>query len=373
MNSQLFEPLRIGGLTLENRIIIAPMCQYSAEDGSATDWHMIHLGHLSLSGAGLLILEATAVSPEGRISPQDLGLYSDANEAALQPVLASLRRHSPMPIAIQLAHAGRKASTLAPWLGGGQIPADAPDGWRTVAPSAVPHAEGDAPPSALSKSAMDLVREDFASAAERAGRLGFDGIEIHMAHGYLLHEFLSPLSNRRSDEYGGDLGEPDALSGRSVRCRARERFRPSARSGSASRRPTGFRAGGTSKAPSRLSKVLKDRGAAAVHVSSGGVSTSQNIPFGPGYQVEFAERVRAGSGLLTIAVGLITDPEQAEAVIAEGRADAVALGRGMLYDPRWPWHAAARLGAKVHAPKQYWRSQPADRKDLFVMPGLSKS
>jgi len=371
LNSQLFEPLRIGGLTLDNRIIIAPMCQYSAEDGSATDWHMIHLGHLSLSGAGLLILEATAVSPEGRISPQDLGLYSDANEAALRPVLASLRRHSPMPIAIQLAHAGRKASTLAPWDGGGQIPADAPDGWRTVAPSAVPHAAGDAPPSALSKSAVDRVREDFAAAAERAGRLGFDGIEIHMAHGYLLHEFLSPLSNRRSDEYGGGLEN---------RMRFPVEVFDAVRGAFPPERPVWFRVSATDWVPGgwdvestiELSKVLKDRGAAAVHVSSGGVSTSQNIPFGPGYQVEFAERVRAGSGLLTIAVGLITDPGQAEAVIAEGRADAVALARAMLYDPRWPWHAAAHLGAKVRAPKQYWRCQPADQKALFVGPGLSK-
>ena len=219
---------------------------------------------------------------------------------------------------------------------------------------------------------MDLVREDFALAADRAGRLGFDGIEIHMAHGYLLQEFLSPLSNRRSDEYGGDLEN---------RMRFPVEVFEAVRAAFPPERPVWFRVsandwvsgGWDVESTIEISKVLKNRGAAAVHVSSGGVSASQKIAFGPGYQVEFAERVRAGSGLLTIAVGLITEPEQAEAVIAAGRADAVALGRGMLYDPRWPWHAAARLGAKVHAPKQYWRSPPADRKNLFVMPGLSKS
>ena len=198
--SRLFEPLAIGPLRLENRIVIAPMCQYSAEGGSAGDWHLIHLGHLALSGAGLMILEATAVSPEGRISPRDLGLYSDDNEAALARVLAAVRPHSPMPIAVQLAHAGRKGSSRAPWDGGAQIRPDEPGGWRTEAPSAVPHSPGEDAPAALDRAGLARVRDDFATAARRAARLGLDGIEIHAAHGYLLHQFLSPIANKRDDE-----------------------------------------------------------------------------------------------------------------------------------------------------------------------------
>ncbi|HTH79045.1 MAG TPA: oxidoreductase, partial [Ramlibacter sp.] len=203
--THLFDPLQIGKLQLDNRIVVAPMCQYSADEGSATDWHMIHLGHLALSGAGLLITEATAVSAVGRISPTDLGLYSDDNEQALGRVLSAIRAYSPIKVAIQLAHAGRKGSSEAPWDGGAQIPPHAPRGWLPEAPSAVPHAEGEVPPSALDREGLSRVRNEFAMAAKRAARLGFDGIELHFAHGYLLHEFLSPLSNRRSDDYGGSL------------------------------------------------------------------------------------------------------------------------------------------------------------------------
>src|SRR6185436_9317250 len=204
-NPRLFTPLRVGSLELRNRIVIAPMCQYSAEDGCATDWHVIHLGHLALSGAALLTIEATAVLPEGRISPRDLGLYSDDAEVALARTLSSVRRWSDMPIAIQLAHAGRKASTRVPWEGGAQIPPDAPNGWQTVAPSPIPFTEGSHPPLALDSQGLARVREGFAAAAARAGRLGLDAIQVHGAHGYLLHQFLSPLSNRREDEYGGSL------------------------------------------------------------------------------------------------------------------------------------------------------------------------
>jgi 2,4-dienoyl-CoA reductase-like NADH-dependent reductase (Old Yellow Enzyme family) len=362
--SQLFEPLDIGGLRLENRIVVAPMCQYSSTDGDANDWHMIHLGHLALSGAGLLIVEATAVSPEGRITPQDLGLYSDANEAALGRILASVRTYSSMPVAIQLGHAGRKASSRRPWEGGAQIAPDEPDGWKAEAPSAVPHAEGEDAPIALDRSGLDRVRGDFVTAAKRAARLGLDGIEIHMAHGYLLHQFLSPIANHRDDEYGGC---------RENRMRFPIEVFDAVRAEFPTDRPvwvrisaTDWMSGGWDVEDSvALSAALKERGCAAIHVSSGGIAAAQTIKLRPGYQVPFAERIKAEVGLPTIAVGLITEPEQAEEIVASGQADAVALARAMLYDPRWPWHAAAKLGAQVTGPAPYWRSPPREVKALF--------
>jgi 2,4-dienoyl-CoA reductase-like NADH-dependent reductase (Old Yellow Enzyme family) len=362
--SRLFEPLAIGELQLANRIAIAPMCQYSAENGNATDWHMIHLGSLALSGAGLMILEATAVSPEGRISPYDLGLYSDDNEAALARVLAAVRKHSPIAVGIQLGHAGRKASSQAPWDGGSQIPPDDALGWHAVAPSAVPHAESEVAPIALDRAGMDKVRDDFVAAARRADRLGIDGIEIHAAHGYLLHQFLSPLANKRDDEYGGSLEN---------RMRFPLEVFDAVRAAFAAHKPVWMRISATDWVPGgwdiegtvALSSVLKTRGCAAIHVTTGGVSPAQAIKLGPGYQVPYAQRVKAEVGLPTMAVGLITEPEQAEAIIANNEADMVSLARAMLYDPRWPWHAAAKLGAHVSAPRQYWRSQPREYKDLF--------
>ena len=362
--SRLFEPLLIGDLRLGNRIVIAPMCQYSATNGTAGDWHMIHLGHLALSGAGLMILEATAVSPEGRITPQDLGLYSDENEVALARVLSAIRAHSPIPVAMQLSHAGRKASSRAPWEGGAQIRPDEALGWKTVAPSPVPHAEDEDVPLALDRAGLDRVREDFVRAARRAARLGLDGIEIHGAHGYLLHQFLSPLANKREDEYGGSLEN---------RMRFPIEVFEAVRAIFPAEKPVWMRISATDWVPGgwdiegtvALSKVLQERGCAAIHVTTGGVSPAQAIKLGPGYQVPYAQRVKAEVGLPTIAVGLITEPEQAEAIIANGEADAVSLARAMLYDPRWPWHAAAKLGARVYAPKQYWRSQPREYKDLF--------
>ncbi len=362
--SHLFEPLQIGTLRLPNRIIVAPMCQYSADEGSATDWHLIHLGHLALSGAGLLIIEATAVSPEGRITATDLGLYSDANEAALARVLAAVRAHAPIAIGMQLAHAGRKASSRAPWQGGAQVPHDEPGGWPAVAPSALPHSPGEEAPHALDAAGMQKIRDDFAAAARRAARLGIDGVEIHAAHGYLLHQFLSPIANKRDDAYGGSLEN---------RIRFPLEIFDVVRAAFPAERPVWARISATDWVPGgwdidgtvALSEALKARGCAAIHVSSGGVSPQQKIQLGPGYQVPFAARVKAEVGLPTIAVGLITEPEQAEAIIANGEADAVSLARAMLYDPRWPWHAAAALGAHVVAPHQYWRSQPRQFKDLF--------
>ncbi len=363
--SQLFQPLQIGPLRLANRIVVAPMCQYSASDGSALDWHLIHLGHLALSGAGLLIIEATAVSAEGRISPGDLGLYSDANERALARVLDAVRPVSPIRIAMQLAHAGRKASSRAPWDGGAQVPLGQPGSWQAVAPSALPHSPAEQPPLALDAPGMRKIRDDFAHTARRAARLGLDGIELHAAHGYLLHQFLSPIANKRRDAYGGSLEN---------RMRFPLEIFDEVRAAFPADKPVWARVSATDWVPGGwdvestvvLSKALQARGCAAIHVSSGGVSPQQAIPVGPGYQVPLAQRVKAEVGLPTIAVGLITEPEQAEAIVASGEADAVALARAMLYDPRWPWHAAAKLGAHVEAPKQYWRSQPRQYKDLFA-------
>ena len=362
--SALFEPLRLGALDLVNRVIVAPMCQYSANDGSASDWHMIHLGSLALSGAGLLILEATAVSPEGRISPQDLGLYSDANEAALGRVLTAIRAHSPIRLAIQLAHAGRKASSRVPWSGGTQIRPDEDGGWVTRAPSAIPHAENEVAPEALDLHAMERVKSDFVDAARRAVRLGFDGVEIHAAHGYLLHQFLSPIANKRQDDYGGTLEN---------RMRFPLQVFEAVRNAVPAMMPVWVRISATDWVKGgwqiedsvRLATELKDNECDAIHVSSGGVSPLQSITLAPGYQVPFAARIKAEVGITTIAVGLITEPELAEAIIADGQADAVALARAILYDPRWPWHAAANLGARVDAPPQYWRSQPRGLADLF--------
>ena len=360
----LFQPLKLGELELENRIVIAPMCQYSAVDGNATEWHLIHLGHLALSGAGLMIIEATAVEADGRITPVDLGLYSDANEAALAKVLAAVRAQSPIRIGMQLAHAGRKASSKAPWDGGQQIPSAAADGWKTAAPSALPHAAGEEAPHALDAAGLARVRDAFAQAAVRAARLGIEGIEIHAAHGYLLHQFLSPIANRRTDDYGGSLEN---------RMRFPLEVFDAVRAAFPADRPVWVRLSATDwvdggwdlDSSVAFANALKARGCTAIHVSSGGVSPLQKIALASGYQVPHAARIKAETGLPTIAVGLITEPEQAETIVASGEADAVALARAMLYDPRWPWHAAAKLGAQVRAPKQYWRSQPREYKDLF--------
>ncbi len=364
--SPLFTPLHLGPLALANRIVIAPMCQYSADEGSATDWHRIHLGSLALSGAGLLIIEATAVEARGRITWGDLGLWNDANEAALADVLAGVRRYSKMPIGIQLAHAGRKASCALPWEGGHALaPDQAPKGWQTVAPSALSFHEGDPAPHALELPEIADIVDAFAAAAKRAHRLGLELIEIHAAHGYLLHEFLSPLSNHRSDAYGGSLENRMRL--------ALEVF-DAVRAAVPAPVAVGMRIsasdwveGGWDLAQScELAKTLEARGGQFIHVSSGGNSTQQQIPAEPGYQVPFADGIRkAVSGMPVIAVGLITEPRQAEAIIESGQADAIALARAILYQPHWPWQAAAELGASVIAPPQYLRSEPRGHKGLL--------
>jgi 2,4-dienoyl-CoA reductase-like NADH-dependent reductase (Old Yellow Enzyme family) len=340
------------------------MCQYSAEEGRATDWHVIHLGNLALSGAGLLIIEATAVSPQGRISPDDLGLWSDDTEAALGRVLDSVRRYSDMPIAIQLAHAGRKASTRVPWEGGKQLRPGEDRGWQTVAPSALPFSEGENPPVALDREGMEAIRDAFAQAARRAARLGLDAIQIHSAHGYLLHQFLSPLSNRRDDAYGGSLEN---------RMRFPLEVFEAVRSAFPPERPVSMRVSGTDWVEGGwdidqtidFARALEGRGCSAIHVSSGGMTPAQKIPVGPSYQVPLARAVKATTRLPIIAVGLITDFDQAEAIVGTGDADLIAVARTILYDPRWPWHAAAHLGATVKAPKQYLRCQPRRYRNLF--------
>jgi len=369
--TMLFSPYSLGPLELSNRITIAPMCQYSAVDGLATDWHMIHLGSLALSGAALITLEATAVVPEGRISPNDLGLWSDAHADALVPILAAMRRHSPIKIGIQLSHAGRKASTNVPWDGGAQIGPDAANGWQTEGPSAVPHTEGDAAPLALDAAGLERVKEGFVAAARRAHALGFDAIELHGAHGYLLHQFLSPLANHRTDAYGGSL-ESRMRYPLEVFAAVRAAV-PSMTLGMRISATDWVDGGWDLEQSVRLAQELERIGCDFIHVSSGGVSTAQKIPVEPGYQIGFAERIKRDTGLPTIGVGLITEARHAEAILQAGQADVIALARAMLYDPRWPWHAAAELGAQVSAPPQYWRSQPHEFKTLFdtTRPGKS--
>jgi 2,4-dienoyl-CoA reductase-like NADH-dependent reductase (Old Yellow Enzyme family) len=362
--SMLFSPIKLGPLELANRIAIAPMCQYSAEEGHATDWHMIHLGHLALSGAGLLIIEATAVTPEGRISPEDLGLWSDEHAASLEPIVNAMRKYAPIKIAIQLGHAGRKASSEVPWQGGANIPPEHQRGWQTVAPSAVPHAEGETVPLALDAAGLQRVKEGFVAAARRADALGLDAIEIHGAHGYLLHQFLSPLSNRRTDDYGGSL-ENRMRFPLEVFDAIREQVSPEMVVGMRISATDWVEGGWDLEQSIAFAHALEGRGCQFIHVSSGGLSPQQKIPLGPGYQIEFAARIKQETGMPTIGVGLITDAKQAGTIIQSGQADMVALARAMLYDPRWPWHAAAELGASVSAPPQYWRSQPHAYKNLF--------
>lgn len=361
--SMLFSPYELGPLKLSNRIAIAPMCQYSADEGLATDWHMIHLGHLALSGAALLIIEATAVTPEGRITHGDLGLWSDAHLEALQPVIAAMRRHSPIKIGIQLAHAGRKASSNVPWEGGANIPPGQPHGWQTVAPSNVPHAEGESVPLALDHDGLRRIRQGFVDAALRAQKLGLDAIELHGAHGYLLHQFLSPLANRREDEYGGSL--ENRMRFPLEVCAAVRAAVPGMCVGMRISATDWVEGGWDVEQSVRFAHALEKLGCHFIHVSSGGVSPLQKIPVGAGYQIAFAERIKRETALPTIGVGLITEPQQAEHILQSGQADMVALARAMLYDPRWPWHAAAELGAQVAAPPQYWRSQPHQYKTLF--------
>lgn len=364
--SKLFSSFKIDNLELRNRIVIAPMCQYSAEDGVANAWHLQHLCNLSFSGAGLMFIEATAVEPAGRITPKCLGLWDDSTETALRDVISEVRKHSAIKIGLQIAHAGRKASTLPMWEGSGQI-SIAENGWQTVAPSPMPFLDTEMTPQELDADGLQRIKSAFVEAAQRAVRAGVDVIEIHSAHGYLLHQFLSPLSNVRTDEYGGDFDN---------RVRFPLEVFAAVRAACPTEVPVGIRISATDwveggwdlEQSVEYVQRLQQLGCAFVDVSSGSLSPEQQIPVGPNYQVPLAERIRAATGMPTIAVGLITEAEQAEQILAENRADCIALARGMLYNPRWPWHAAAKLGAQVEAPPQYWRAAPLGHKDLFKIP-----
>ena len=361
--SALFSPLKLRGLTLPNRIVVSPMCQYSAVEGSAQAWHMMHLGTLSLSGAAMVIIEATGVEPEGRITPGDLGLYSDANQAALEPVVAAIRKHSTSALVMQIAHAGRKASCRLPWEGGTQLSL-ADGGWTTLAPSAIPFSDKDSAPKALDEAGLARIRDAFAATAKRAMALGLDGVEIHSAHGYLLHEFLSPLSNQRTDSYGGSLAN---------RMRFPLEVFDAVRAVVPADKLVGLRlsasdwveGGWDIESTIAYANELKARGVDWIDVSSGGLSPQQKITLGPGYQVHFADAVRKATGLVTMSVGLITEAQQAEDILTSGKADLIALARGMLYDPRWGWHAAAALGDTATAAPQYLRAAPHEHKNLF--------
>jgi 2,4-dienoyl-CoA reductase-like NADH-dependent reductase (Old Yellow Enzyme family) len=361
--SALFSPIQLRDLKLKNRIMVAPMCQYSAVNGEANDWHFTHINTLSLSGAAMFCVEATHVEAIGRITPGCLGLWNDATEAALRPIIASVRKHSKIAIAMQLAHAGRKGSSHVPWDGGQQIPIQQ-GGWQTEGASAVPHKEGELAPLALDATGLARVRAAFVAAAKRAERLGLDALEVHSAHGYLLHQFLSPISNKRTDQYGGSLQN---------RMRYPLEVFDAVREAFPANKPVGVKLSATDwveggwDLPQTIEyvKELKTRGVDWIDASSGGVSPLQKIPLAPGYQVPFAQAIKQATGVTTMAVGLITEAKQAEDIVASGKADMVALARGMLYDPRWGWHAAAELGGQVEAPPQYWRSQPSTQKALF--------
>jgi 2,4-dienoyl-CoA reductase-like NADH-dependent reductase (Old Yellow Enzyme family) len=361
--SKLFSPITLRGLELPNRIAVSPMCQYEAEDGSATDWHLAHLGQLALGGAGLLIVEATAVSRVGRITHGCLGLYSDANERALRRVVELCRQYGVSKLAIQLGHAGRKGSTHVPLKGNAPLkPGEDP--WTTEAPSALAYGEGWHTPAALDEAGLARTLRDFVQATERAERLGFELIELHAAHGYLLHEFLSPISNRRTDQYGGAAEN---------RMRFPLEVFAACRAVWPAHKPMGIRVsatdwvegGWTPEETVAMAKRLKTLGCDYVDVSSAGLDPRQKLQLGPGYQAHFAEQVKREAGIPTMAVGMITDAHQAEQIIASGQADMVALARAMLLNPRWAWFAAQELGAQAAMSVKYARAEPKNWPQAF--------
>jgi 2,4-dienoyl-CoA reductase-like NADH-dependent reductase (Old Yellow Enzyme family) len=351
----LFSGLRLRELSFRNRIFVSPMCQYSSVDGVPNHWHLVHLGSRAVGGAALVMVEASGVSPEGRISPHDMGIWSQAQRDAFRPIVKFIKEQGAVP-GIQLAHAGRKASTDAPWRGGGPL---APDqgAWEPLAPSALPFTPAHAVPRALSAAEIDVVVRQFAEAASRALSAGFETVEIHMAHGYLLHEFLSPLSNRRSDEYGGALENRARLPLRVARA-VRESW-PAHLPVFVRISASDWVEGGWDLEQSvRLAQWLKDAGVDLIDCSSGGLVPQARIPAEPGYQVPFAAAIRARAGIATGAVGLIADPFQAEQIVAGGQADAVLMAREFLRDPYWPLHAARELKVDVPWPPQYQRAKP---------------
>lgn len=355
--SQLFSPLSLRGVTLRNRVGVSPMCQYSSRDGFATDWHLVHLGQFAVGGAGLVFTEATAVVPEGRISPQDLGIWDDAQVPMLQRITSFIEAQGAVP-GMQLAHAGRKASTQRPWDGHGLVPPDA-GGWSNVmAPSAIAFSPNYPQPHALTLEGIAAVVDAFRAAAVRAMAAGFRVIEVHAAHGYLLHQFLSPLSNHRDDAYGGPLAHRarlclDVLA--AIRAVVPDAMPVVVRISATDWADAGW----TVEESIQLAARLKDAGADMIDVSSGGLASGVHVPIGPGYQVPFARQVRHGAGVTTASVGLITDAAQAEQIVRDGDADMVLLARELLRQPHWPLLAAHALGAPVSWPEQYERAHPA--------------
>ena len=354
--SLLFSPIRLRGLECRNRVFVSPMCQYSSRDGLPNDWHLVHLGSRAVGGAGLVMTEAAAVTPEGRISPDDLGIWSDGHAEALARIVRFVRERG-AAAGIQLAHAGRKASTAAPFKGGAPVPASE-GGWKAVAPSAVPFGPAHQQPHALTPDGIHGVVEAFAEAAVRARHAGFDLVEIHAAHGYLLHQFLSPLSNRRDDDYGGSFDNRARLTievARRVRAVWPEGLPLLVRISA-----TDWADGGWTPGESiELARRLKAEGVDMIDCSSGGLVSGVKVPAAPGYQAGFAADIRRAAGIATAAVGLITSPEQAEHVLVSGQADAVLLAREMLRNPYWPLMAARRLGDDVRWPAQYERAKPS--------------
>ena len=352
--SRLFEPLTLRGTTFRNRVWVSPMCQYSSHDGRPTDWHLVHLGAFAQGGAGLVMTEATAVVAEGRISPQDAGIWTDQQAADYERIAAFVRGQGAVP-GIQLAHAGRKASTRAPWLGRGYVePADG--GWETVGPSPVGYADWPAPRE-LTAAELEALPGQWAQAAQRALDAGLEVAEIHAAHGYLLHEFLSPLSNRRTDAWGGDLAGRSRLLVDVVD--AVRAVWPDDRPLLVRLSATDWVEGGLDVAEvAEVATVLSGHGVDLVDVSSGGNSPDQQVQVGPAYQVPFAAEVKRASGLPVAAVGLITEARQAEKIVADGEANAVFLARELLRNPHWAQHAAAELGAETYWPDQYLRARP---------------
>jgi 2,4-dienoyl-CoA reductase-like NADH-dependent reductase (Old Yellow Enzyme family) len=363
MAAVLFSPIQLRRLEIANRIVVSSMCQYEAQDGSANDWHLMHLGQFAMGAAGLLMTEATHVSPEGRITHKCLGLYSDDNERALERVIDFCRHYGVVKLGIQLAHAGRKGSVHPPQDGAHPLGPDEHP-WQTVGPSAVPYAPDWHTPQALDAAGLAKVKADYVRSAERAEQLGFDLIELHMAHGYLGHEFLSPISNRRIDAYGGSLAN---------RMRFPLELFEAVRVVWPEAKPLGVRVsacdwvdgGWTMDETVELAQALKARGCDFVDVSSGGNHPGQKIALGPGYQVPFAAEVRRAAGIPTWAVGMITDPHQAEAIVSGGEADMVALARGVMFNPRWAWHASEALGAETAYAPKYMRAHPSRWPQVF--------
>lgn len=350
----LFTPLNLRSLQIKNRIAVPPMCQYSAKNGYPSEWHFVHYGSRAVGGSGLLILEATGISPQARISPADLGMWEDGHIEAYKPITAFIKSQGSVP-GIQLAHAGRKASTLVPWEGNG-LASEEKGGWQTIAPSAIAFSADYPLPTAMSEDDIARVIAEFSTAAKRSLAAGFEVIQLHMAHGYLVHQFLSPLSNKRTDAYGGSLEN---------RCRFGLEIAKQVRAVIPEHLPLCVRFSATDwveggwdlEQAIQFAAWLKDLGVDLIDCSSGGLVPDAVIPVGPGYQVLFAERIRKETGILTGTVGFITSPEQAEQIIRTGQADVVFMGRQLLRDPYWPYHAAKRLRADVAWPKQYLRAK----------------